>query len=118
MQALSLKPGIGKESYEPLPAAAGTVPGTVAGVSTSVFASVSTTPAAYQLNPSVTTSHRYDQLLGTFGGEQQPCAGFGFGDAVIMELLKDKQLLPQLEHKVQPGHISPPSLSWVQLMLL
>jgi len=43
---------------------------------------------------------RYDQLLETFGGEHQPCAGFGFGDAVIMELLKDKQLLPQLNHQV------------------
>lgn len=37
---------------------------------------------------------RYDRLLGTFGGEQQPCAGFGFGDAVIVELLKDRGLLP------------------------
>ncbi len=43
---------------------------------------------------------RYDQLLETFGGEHQPCAGFGFGDAVIMELLKDKKLLPQLDHQV------------------
>lgn len=39
---------------------------------------------------------RYDKLLGTFGGEDQPCAGFGFGDAVIVELLKDKGLLPQV----------------------
>jgi histidyl-tRNA synthetase len=37
---------------------------------------------------------RYDKLLGTFGGEDVPCAGFGFGDAVIVELLKDKGLLP------------------------
>lgn len=43
---------------------------------------------------------RYDQLLQTFGGQQQPCAGFGFGDAVIMELLKDLNRLPQFEHKV------------------
>jgi len=43
---------------------------------------------------------RYDQLLETLGGEHQPCAGFGFGDAVIMELLKDKKLLPQLDHQV------------------
>jgi histidyl-tRNA synthetase len=39
---------------------------------------------------------RYDRLLGTFGGEDQPCTGFGFGDAVIVELLKDKNLLPQV----------------------
>ncbi|KAF8070920.1 Histidine--tRNA ligase [Scenedesmus sp. PABB004] len=37
---------------------------------------------------------RYDALLGTFGGEDVPCAGFGFGDAVIVELLKDRGLLP------------------------
>ncbi len=43
---------------------------------------------------------RYDRLLGTFGGENQPCAGFGFGDAVIVELLKDKSLLPELKHEV------------------
>lgn len=43
---------------------------------------------------------RYDQLLATFGGEAQPCAGFGFGDAVILELLQDKQLVPELPHQV------------------
>ena len=44
---------------------------------------------------------RYDKLLGTFGGEDRPCAGFGFGDAVIVELLKDKELLPDLPHEVR-----------------
>ena len=43
---------------------------------------------------------RYDQLLATFGGEAQPCAGFGFGDAVILELLQDKRLVPDLPHQV------------------
>lgn len=43
---------------------------------------------------------RYDRLLGTFGGEDQPCAGFGFGDAVIVELLKDLGLVPVLQHEV------------------
>ncbi|GMH38453.1 hypothetical protein BSKO_06337 [Bryopsis sp. KO-2023] len=43
---------------------------------------------------------RYDRLLGTFGGENQPCSGFGFGDAVIVELLKDKKLLPDLARQV------------------
>jgi len=37
---------------------------------------------------------RYDKLLGTFGGADMPAAGFGFGDAVIVELLKMKGLLP------------------------
>jgi len=39
---------------------------------------------------------RYDQLLSTFGGKDVPACGFGFGDVVIVELLKDKGLLPDL----------------------
>ncbi len=39
---------------------------------------------------------RYDRLLSTFGGKDVPACGFGFGDAVIVELLKDKGLLPEL----------------------
>ncbi len=39
---------------------------------------------------------RYDRLLSTFGGADQPACGFGFGDVVILELLKDKGLLPDL----------------------
>ena len=37
---------------------------------------------------------RYDNLLESMGGESTPAVGFGFGDAVIMELLKNKDLLP------------------------
>lgn len=44
---------------------------------------------------------RYDNLMTTYGAPQPvPCAGFGFGDCVIVELLKDKKLLPQLAHGV------------------
>merc|ERR1740127_418017 len=39
---------------------------------------------------------RYDKLLGTFGGDDLPAVGFGFGDAVIVELLQVKGLLPDL----------------------
>eukprot|EP00271_Cylindrocystis_brebissonii_P009009 TRINITY_DN23590_c0_g1_i1.p1 TRINITY_DN23590_c0_g1~~TRINITY_DN23590_c0_g1_i1.p1 ORF type:complete len:576 (+),score=107.73 TRINITY_DN23590_c0_g1_i1:50-1777(+) len=39
---------------------------------------------------------RYDRLLSTFGGADMPACGFGFGDAVIVELLKERGLLPQL----------------------
>jgi histidyl-tRNA synthetase len=39
---------------------------------------------------------RYDRLLSTFGGKDVPACGFGFGDAVIVELLKDRSLLPDL----------------------
>jgi histidyl-tRNA synthetase len=40
---------------------------------------------------------RYDKLLETFGGVQTPAAGFGFGDAVIVELLKERDVLPSFE---------------------
>lgn len=40
---------------------------------------------------------RYDKLLETFGGESTPAVGFGFGDAVIVELLKDRKLLPSFD---------------------
>ena len=37
---------------------------------------------------------RYDTLLESFGGVPTPAVGFGLGDAVIVELLKDLDLLP------------------------
>ncbi|PPD96820.1 hypothetical protein GOBAR_DD06160 [Gossypium barbadense] len=43
---------------------------------------------------------RYDRLLSTFGGDDVPACGFGFGDAVIVELLKEKGLLPKLNLEV------------------
>jgi histidyl-tRNA synthetase len=38
---------------------------------------------------------RYDKLLELFGDEKIPAVGFGFGDAVIVELLRSKNLLPE-----------------------
>lgn len=44
---------------------------------------------------------RYDKLLGLYGSKKEvPCVGFGFGDCVIVELLKEKQVLPQFDQKV------------------
>jgi histidyl-tRNA synthetase len=43
---------------------------------------------------------RYDRLLGTFGCENVPMVGFGVGDAVIMELLAIKGLVPEKGHAV------------------
>ncbi|WOK98356.1 histidine--tRNA ligase, chloroplastic/mitochondrial [Canna indica] len=43
---------------------------------------------------------RYDRLLSTFGSDDIPACGFGFGDAVIVELLKEKGLLPDLMRQV------------------
>jgi len=39
---------------------------------------------------------RYDKLLSTLGGRDLPATGFGFGDMVIMELLAEKNLIPEL----------------------
>eukprot|EP01121_Diplochlamys_sp_Union-15-3_P019897 TRINITY_DN7602_c0_g2_i1.p1 TRINITY_DN7602_c0_g2~~TRINITY_DN7602_c0_g2_i1.p1 ORF type:complete len:481 (-),score=108.05 TRINITY_DN7602_c0_g2_i1:38-1480(-) len=44
---------------------------------------------------------RYDKLLTLYGSKQEiPCAGFGFGDCVIVELLKDLKLLPTFKPQV------------------
>jgi len=43
---------------------------------------------------------RYDRLLSTFGGKDIPACGFGFGDVVIIELLKDKGLLPDTSRAI------------------
>eukprot|EP00968_Pinguiococcus_pyrenoidosus_P008852 scaffold655_cov225-Pinguiococcus_pyrenoidosus.AAC.25 len=40
---------------------------------------------------------RYNNLLKMFGAEPMPAVGFGFGDAVIVELLKERKLLPTTE---------------------
>lgn len=44
---------------------------------------------------------RYDRLLTLYGSPVEvPCAGFGFGDCVIAELLKEKKVQPELPHMV------------------
>jgi len=44
---------------------------------------------------------RYDKLLELYGSKKEvPCVGFGFGDCVIMELLKEKNVLPVLPPRV------------------
>ncbi|KAI8028507.1 hypothetical protein LOK49_LG02G01946 [Camellia lanceoleosa] len=44
---------------------------------------------------------RYDRLLSTFGGDDIPACGCGFGDAVIIELLKEKGLIPEIGEQVE-----------------
>jgi histidyl-tRNA synthetase len=44
---------------------------------------------------------RYDRLAETLGGQPIPAVGFGFGDAVIAELLEDEGLWPDLPRKVE-----------------
>jgi histidyl-tRNA synthetase len=43
---------------------------------------------------------RYDRLIETLGGPAIPAVGFGFGDAVVMELLADRQRLPDLPRRL------------------
>ncbi len=48
---------------------------------------------------------RYDKLLESFSDKDKrstvPAVGFGFGDAVIVELLGNRGLLPELPETVQ-----------------
>ena len=39
---------------------------------------------------------RYDRLLSSLGGNDMPATGFGFGDMVIMELLNERELIPEI----------------------
>lgn len=50
---------------------------------------------------------RYDSLLGAIGGVDLPALGFGMGDVVLAELLRNKGLLPahlqRLDYWIAPG---------------
>ena len=43
---------------------------------------------------------RYDRLLESLGGRPVPAVGFGFGDAVIAELLAERGLLPETPRRL------------------
>lgn len=43
---------------------------------------------------------RYDRLLELVGGEALPAVGFGMGDVVLTELLKDQGLLPDVSPEI------------------
>src|SRR5262249_26467606 len=43
---------------------------------------------------------RYDRLLELVGGEALPAVGFGFGDVVLTELLRERGLLPATSRSV------------------
>ncbi|MEX0907800.1 MAG: ATP phosphoribosyltransferase regulatory subunit, partial [Gemmatimonadota bacterium] len=43
---------------------------------------------------------RYDRLLGAMGGADLPAVGFGMGDVVLTELLRDRNLLPAGDPRV------------------
>jgi len=43
---------------------------------------------------------RYDGLLSALGGVDLPAIGFGMGDVVLGELLRDRNLIPELARQV------------------
>ena len=43
---------------------------------------------------------RYDSLLSTYGGEIVPAVGFGFGDVVVLDVLKDLERFPEIPRKL------------------
>tara|TARA_B100000676_G_C18005151_1_gene803266 strand:- start:99 stop:1373 length:1275 start_codon:yes stop_codon:yes gene_type:complete len=43
---------------------------------------------------------RYNSLLSSFGKEVVPAVGFGFGDVVILDILKDLDKLPELTREI------------------
>ena len=43
---------------------------------------------------------RYNSLLSAFGKESVPAVGFGFGDVVILDVLKDLNRLPELSRQI------------------
>ena len=43
---------------------------------------------------------RYDSLLSAFGGETVPAVGFGFGDVVVLDVLKEMGRFPELPRKL------------------
>ena len=44
---------------------------------------------------------RYDSLLSAFGGETVPAVGFGFGDVVVLDVLKELGRFPELPKKLE-----------------
>jgi len=40
----------------------------------------------------------YNNLISDFGGEKTPAVGVGFGEAVLIEVLKSKKLIPEFKN--------------------
>ncbi len=45
---------------------------------------------------SIAGGGRYDRLVSLYGGPDTPAAGFATGDVVLMELMKEKNVLPEI----------------------
>ena len=67
---------------------------------------------------------RYDQLMGLVSGGKKniPAAGFAMGDVVLVELLKDRELLPRIEGNIEIYALledeskRPATLSMIQML--
>ena len=67
---------------------------------------------------------RYDQLVGLVSGGKKniPAAGFAMGDVVLVELLKDRKLLPRIEGNIEIYALledeskRPATLSMIQML--
>jgi len=67
---------------------------------------------------------RYDQLVGLVSGGKKniPAAGFAMGDVVLVELLKDRELLPRIEGNIEIYALledeskRPATLSMIQML--
>ena len=67
---------------------------------------------------------RYDQLMGLVSGGKKniPAAGFAMGDVVLVELLKDRELLPRIEGNIEIYAVledeskRPATLSMIQML--
>ena len=53
-----------------------------------------------KLHRAICGGGRYDSLLSTYGGEIVPAVGFGFGDVVVLDVLKDLERFPELPRKL------------------
>ena len=49
---------------------------------------------------SISGGGRYESLLSTYGGEIVPAVGFGFGDVVVLDVLKELERFPELPRKL------------------
>jgi histidyl-tRNA synthetase len=49
---------------------------------------------------------RYDDLIASLGGPDMPAVGFGMGDVVLSELLRDRNLIPEAPGRIEASVIA------------
>jgi len=53
-----------------------------------------------ELTRAICGGGRYDRLMSIYDAPDIPACGFGFGDIVVLEILKDKKLLPKFTSSI------------------